>query len=573
MKWVAAIALAVICAACGATSRELPPDRDERTETEVGRLPAPPEPIVISVVGTNDLHGHVEQLPLLGGYLRNLRAARERDGGGVLLLDAGDMFQGTVESNMHEGRVVIEAYDVLGYAAAAIGNHEFDYGPAGPLVTPRSEADDPRGALIARAQQASFPLLLANMVDAESGERPSWDDIVPATTVEIAGVPIGIVGMTTAETLTTTIAGNVRDLRVVSLAETAAVEARALRDAGARVVVLAVHAGGKCERFDDPSDVSSCDPDQEVFELARALPAGLVDVIVAGHTHAGVAHRVNGIPVIESHAYGRAFGRVDLVFEPGAGVTEARVHPPTRLCVPGTDRCEYEGAAVTPDERVAAVIADDLEAAAQIRARESGVTVEAQIARDGSREGPLGNLIADLILAARPRANVAIINGGGVRADFPEGELTYGAFYETFPFDNRFAIVRTTKDALEELYERVIGGTDSFMFLAGARVRAECDEGELEVTLLRENGRPWPERRPVIIAMSDFLATGGDSVAFTEAGAEIAIEDGEPMRDQIFEMLVARGGTLRAADHFDPERRRVLYDGDRPVRCGERQPE
>jgi 5'-nucleotidase len=74
---------------------------------------------------------------LFGGYLRNLRAARMRDGGGVLLVDSGDMFQGTLESNLNEGAAVIRAYNAFGYAAAAIGNHEFDFGPAGPDETAR----------------------------------------------------------------------------------------------------------------------------------------------------------------------------------------------------------------------------------------------------------------------------------------------------------------------------------------------------------------------------------------------------------------------------------------------------
>src|SRR5207237_7198674 len=114
----------------------------------------PPPALVLSIVGTNDLHGHIDALPLLGGYLGNLRRARARDGGAVLLLDAGDMFQGTLESNIGEGAAVVAAYNVLGYAAAAIGNHEFDFGPVGKAATPRTPADDPRGALRARAAEA-----------------------------------------------------------------------------------------------------------------------------------------------------------------------------------------------------------------------------------------------------------------------------------------------------------------------------------------------------------------------------------------------------------------------------------
>ena len=86
---------------------------------------APAAPTVtLSVVGTNDLHGGILQrgdrggLALLGGYVGNLRAARARDGGAVLLIDAGDLFQGTLESNLNEGQSVIAAYNALGYAAA-----------------------------------------------------------------------------------------------------------------------------------------------------------------------------------------------------------------------------------------------------------------------------------------------------------------------------------------------------------------------------------------------------------------------------------------------------------------------
>jgi hypothetical protein len=91
----------------------------------------------------NDLHGRIAALPLFGGYLRNLRAVRARDGGAVLLLDGGDLFQGTIESNAEEGMPVIRAYAALGYHAVTVGNHEFDYGPEGPAATPRPPATTP----------------------------------------------------------------------------------------------------------------------------------------------------------------------------------------------------------------------------------------------------------------------------------------------------------------------------------------------------------------------------------------------------------------------------------------------
>ena len=106
--------------------------------------------VTLSIVGTNDLHGGILArdgrggVALLGGYVRNLRAARARDGGAVLLIDAGDMFQGTLESNAMEGAPVVAAYNALGYTAAAVGNHEFDFGPEGPAATTRTAPSDRR---------------------------------------------------------------------------------------------------------------------------------------------------------------------------------------------------------------------------------------------------------------------------------------------------------------------------------------------------------------------------------------------------------------------------------------------
>src|SRR5687768_13388027 len=90
--------------------------------------------VTLSIVGTTDLHGEafgrngLGGLPLLAGYLNNLRAARASDGGAVLLIDAGDTFQGNIESNLSEGAVVVDAYNAMGYTAQAVGNHDFDFG-------------------------------------------------------------------------------------------------------------------------------------------------------------------------------------------------------------------------------------------------------------------------------------------------------------------------------------------------------------------------------------------------------------------------------------------------------------
>jgi 5'-nucleotidase len=450
-----ALVIAGVSWAAGCSATE--PATSRGTSSPIASTASPPvtkpsDRVVLSVVGTNDLHGRVHALPLLGGYLANLRAARAEDGG-VLLVDAGDMFQGTLESNLVEGRSVVDAYRVLGYHAATIGNHEFDFGPEGPAATPRAPSDDPRGALKALARAASFPMLTANVLEAATKKRVTWPNVPAATVIEVAGVRVGIVGVTTEDTLTSTIGANVADLQIAPLAATITTEASRLRKSErAQVIVVLAHAGGKCERFTGDPKADGCDDRAEIFEVARKIPNGTVDVIVAGHSHAGVAHDVNGIAIIEQFSYGRAFGRVDLEIETSAGrIVRRLIHAPRDLCPPEEkldlatcEPGEYDGVKVVRDAKVAQAIAPAVEAAREKRAESLSVVIERTIERDYDDESALGNLFADLLKEARPSAAIGIMNGGGLRADLPAGPLTYGTLFEAFPFDNRIATTKLT---------------------------------------------------------------------------------------------------------------------------------
>ena len=338
--------------------------------------------ITLSVVGTNDLHGHLESLPVFGGFVANLRRVRAQDGGAVVLVDAGDMFQGTLESNLNEGAAVVRAYAALGYIAVALGNHEFDYGPVGPAASVRpgeehkTDPDSgPRGALRARAAEAPFPFLDANLVETATGRPPVWTNVVPGVVREVNGVKVGILGVTTVGTARATLAANFAGLSVTPLAPAIAATAADLRRQGATVVIALAHAGGDCHRFDDPRDLGTCDAHEEIFDVARALPAGAVDLIVAGHTHKGVAHRVNGIPIVEAFANGRAFDRVDLTIDrPSGRVVDTAIFPPHDLPWPGSVQiAAYEGEVVSPDRSTAAAVAPADAAAASLRDQRLGV--------------------------------------------------------------------------------------------------------------------------------------------------------------------------------------------------------
>ena len=539
--------------------------------------------VTISIVGTNDLHGHIEVLPRLGGYIANLRRARARDGGGVVLLDAGDMFQGTLESNMNEGAAVVRAYNALKYDAAAIGNHEFDFGPVGAATAAVAPGDDPRGALKARAAEAQFPFLAANLVDAATGALPAWRNVTRTTTIEVAGVKIGIIGLANAGTAFMTLPANFAGLRALPLAPAVVAAAKDLRRRGAAVVIVVAHVGGSCTRFTASDDLGSCASGGEIFQLARALPAGTVDAIVAGHTHAGIAHRVAGIPIIETYDKGHGFGRIDLRVDPVRDrdrarskalpvVVDARIFPPQAVPKQGLPfDGSYEGAPLAPDADVAAAIMPAQAAARARREAPLGVTLTRAIAPSYDAESALGNLFTDLMRAARPKGDVTLTTGGSLRAELPAGALTYGQLYEALPFDDRFVTLSITGADLAGVVADNLGRAGSIVSLSGIRASAACVAGALEVTLTRPDGKPVDARERLTLVTSEFLATGGGSVLSAEvrARATAAPADGTTIRDAMAELLRARKTPIDPATPplYDAAHPRLAYPGRRPVRC------
>jgi 2',3'-cyclic-nucleotide 2'-phosphodiesterase (5'-nucleotidase family) len=567
-SWSAAFLLAAALSSMSTTARAVP----------------------VTVVGTSDLHGRIERTAALAGHLKLLRASLARSNGGVVLVDAGDMFQGTLESNLGEGRSVVDVYGALRYDAVAIGNHEFDFGPEGPAATPGGPEDDARGALKARARQARFPFLAANTIDDSTGQPVAWPNFRPTTMVTVGrgrdAARVGIIGVTTIDTPKTTIAGNVRGLRFAPLSETVLREATALRAAGAHVVVVAAHAGGKCaeDAVGEPfSDLSTCDGDAEIFRLARALPAGLVDVIVAGHTHQGLSRAVGGIPVVQAWANGRGFSRVDLDVDVRRGTVKlVSQHAPRRVCGPkanddaAIDACapdRYDagnGAAdVVVDAPLLKRMAPALRQARALQTKLLGVVIDDEIRRGYDRESALGNLFADLMRASMPGAEVALMNGGGIRSNLPAGTLTYGAVFEMMPFDNRFATARLTGAELRRVFERNLSATKKggLLSVSGLSLRTACEGGQARVTMVRDDGRVVTDEDALVVVTTDFVALGGDG-GLGVAEDRVLLDEGDPVREHLARALQRRGGRIGSAATFDPRAPRMQTNGQSDARCG-----
>jgi 2',3'-cyclic-nucleotide 2'-phosphodiesterase (5'-nucleotidase family) len=562
-------ALALLASVCLAACSSAPPPAAPAPRSSPAAVTAAPVagPVVISLVGTNDVHGRIDSLPVLGGYLANLRAVRGDDG--VVVVDAGDMFQGTLESNLAEGVPMVLGYDALRYDAVTLGNHEFDYGPVGPSSTPRGKGDDPRGALKARAKEATFPFLTANIVDGVTDRPLDYPNFHPTVLLtKKDGVKVGLIGISTEDTPKTTIAVNFAGLKVLPPAPVVEARARELRAQGANLVVVLAHAGGKCLTYGD--DDRSCDENQEIMRLANALPEGTVDAIVAGHTHDGMANRVHGTPIIESFSYGKDFGRIDFTFDGAShALKKTDILPPTPL----KTGVAYLGKPVIPDEALAAKLKHFTDDSRALKESLLGVELTTPITREHGHESPLGNLFADMLLRSRPNAQVGMMNGGGLRSDLPAGPLHYGALFEAMPFDNRLAVVHLTGADLRRIVVDNLESSHSIASWAGIRVLAECTGNTLTVKLQKTTGKGGvgagggfiSDADRVTLVTSDFIALGGDNVVVPPNS--VTFED-ELLRDAFETQLRAMAGhPLSSGALYDPGHRRVIYPGERPVSC------
>lgn len=534
------------------------------------RLTRPP--ITLSFLGLNDLHGRIRALPAFSGYVANVRRLRAADGGGVALVDAGDMFQGTLESNLNEGAAVLSAYQALGMTVAALGNHEFDFGPVGDSL-----AGDPQGAIRARVREARFPILSANLVLQGSHDSPHWEGLRRSVLLDVAGVKVGFVGLLTRETPSIVMAAWFAGLGVDDLAPALEREARTLRAAGADVVVGVAHAGADCKDFSVPTGLESCAAGAEIFDVARALPAGTVDAIFAGHTHAGVAQIVNGIPIVEAYARGAAFSRIDLRLDGATHrVLESLPFPPHALCptLAETGQCvlsEYEGRAVIEDPALLTAIAPALAQAEERRKVALGSTLSEPVRAEHAKESPLGNLFADLLRESAVGADIAILNGGTLRADLPAGPLTYGQLFEAMPFDNLVAHLRLTGAELKTvLASHLAHDAHGLVSLSGVRVRSRCGRSGLELTLLHNNGKPISDRETLLVVTTDYLATGGDGLflPLRLTPDRVQIDAGTSTRDALAS-AVKRHPQLSPRDKwlFDPARPRLELNMPRPIVC------
>ncbi len=470
---------------------------------------AGPEVYKLRIVHTNDHHARIEPVlsgtsPLHGGVSRRktLIDAIRKEGGNQLLLDAGDVFQGTLYFNQYRGMADLEFYNALKYDAVAIGNHEFDIGQA-PL------ADFIRGA--------RFPVLSANI--RADGSSPLAGLIKPWTVIWVGGQPIGIIGVTTEETVVLSNPGP--GVTFTNYIDAVKLGVATLRQAGVNKIIALTHVGVQADRI-----------------LASQVDG--VAVIIGGHSHTPMGPMLSkpsasqpypeviaspsGKPVIvaQDWEWGRWLGDLTIGFDANGDVTTVVAGKPTEV-LPATD----------PDRGFENRIATFKGPLDQLRATpvgETAVALNGARADVRTRETNLGNLIADTTLAktAPAGAQIAIVNGGGIRTSIPAGRVTLGQVLEVQPFGNTLVVMTVTgaqvKEALENGVSQVEQVAGRFPQVGGMRYSwdATAPAGSRITGIQVSDGKggftaidPNASYRLVV---NNFIATGGDGYSVLQRG-------------------------------------------------------
>lgn len=483
-----------------------------------------PDLRTVSVVSTNDFHGALvgrvhswSNGDVVGGaeYLAGyLNIVREENPGGVLYLDAGDMMQGTLISNYFDGVSTIEAFNAMGVAAMAIGNHEFDWG---------------QEVLQDRYDQADFPFLGANIFykkehgnpyHGRHGGRPPWAE--PYIVREVNGVNVGIIGVANPETPSITNPVNVADLLFTDPAEAVNEVLPEAEAEGATMIVVLAHIGGFWPDFEEG-----------IKDLACGLDSDEVDLIVSGHTHGRLDDVLCGIPVVQAYSSGTAFARVDLTVDALTGEVvsyEMNSSPTSTYQTYDGKKAKYrrwdtgKRVKVEPDPEVAAIV-DYYEA--QIEEVQNEVIGEAAtaITRNYRLESAMGDWVTDIMRAYDPGIDFAFTNSGGLRADIDAGPITFGEVFEAQPFDNTLVVVELDGNEVRQVLEEGITGDHGVVQVSGLQFTFDYDAtvGSRIVgdVIDLNTGLPLGPTTTYYVATNDFMANGGDEYDTLAANPQV----------------------------------------------------
>ncbi len=450
---------------------------------------------------TSDVHGWYSSREVkydngkstraVGGFAA-LSAAAKKEKSPVLFMDSGDWFQGTPEGNMTRGMATITMMNKLGYSASSLGNHEYDFG------------EDNLKKILASAK---FQIVDSNIRLKDGGDLVSYTK--PYTVVEVDGLKIGVVGAITPETRTSVMPTYVKHIDFTNPAVEIAKYLPELKKKGVNAVVALVHDGAAPGNF--RLDGSKWAPSKKDIEdgniaIARSAGKGELAVVFGGHAHTTInppyTDPETGTMFVESGSNLYGTSRVEMTFDDKTGKLTGVSDRFVELWIDETGEDKEVLDAFKP-------IAETVGVEMNKRIGETSGDLW-RYKKDGTDlDSPLGDYIADVMLATG-KADIAIHNTHGIRADIPAGPITNRSVYQALPFENTLVNVDLTGSQILDLVRDGLRPDSSVLQVSGLEVKFSVDEkGAVSDVSITFGGKPLEMEKVYKIATNNYLAAGG----------------------------------------------------------------
>ena len=504
----------------------------------------------LTVMHTNDHHGHFWHnsdgeygMAARKTVVDQIRREVAAQGGYTLLLDGGDINTGVPESDLQDAVPDFKGMNLLGYQAMAVGNHEFDK----PLSVLKMQRD-----------LAQFPMLSANIY--ENGQRM----FEPYKVFNLGGLRVGVMGLTTEDTRKMALPDNVAHLEFRSPVQEAAKVVPELRRQ-ADVVIAATHMG----HYENGQHGNQAEGD---VEMARAVSG--IDLVVGGHTQNPACmkaenvldrayvpgtpcqpDRQNGAWIVQAHEWGKYVGRADFEYRNGEfklvnyTLIPVNLKKPVKTADGKTTLVPYTHAIAENPEMLALLTPyqkfgqDKLEV--QIGVTDARLEGDRKLVR--SQPTNLGVLIGRAMMD-KTRADLAIVNSGGVRDAIAAGNITYKDVLKVQPFGNTVCTVDLTGQELTNYLQaaaHMTPGSGAFPQFAG--VDMEVAAGQ--VSKVRVAGQALQVNKTYRLTINNFQASGGDG--YPKLSNHPSFVNTGFVDADVLRAFISKNSPLRAAD-FEP---------------------
>lgn len=381
--------------------------------------------VTLDLFALNDFHGAIH--PQTGNpqeygihkIASYLKAKASQNPGGTINMDSGDIWQGTADSNITKGRILVEMFNSLDWAASSLGNHEFDWYDTG---------------IAANKEVAEYPFLGANIINRETGKLADY--IVDDASVMITrnGVKVGIIGTIGSALESSIIASAVGDYSFEPVTNYVIAESNALRNAGAQLIVLLTH--------DSLTGYTKSSEYGPILEPDNAKP--YVDVVFTGHFHLQQNELINGVPILQTNGNGKQVMHVNLSVKG------------KKVVINNHELVDSELSTYQEEPTIAEIYA---RYEGEINLIKSEVLGNLTTTMEDAKIAKLASKVMLMEANKQFSADIAVHNTGGIRETLKAGTITYGDIYKTLPFDNTVVVI---EDVLGSVINAVKQGNEYY---------------------------------------------------------------------------------------------------------------